>query len=137
MSPQLLDRLKLFGAAIAVVIGIMVVMMAMDDGNTGDPNTTVPTTSPAIKAKLLEDKVINPGSIEVTFRVRNVTSTPVLGQCTVNAQDPSGAYSGWEQFSWSKEIPAGEWFVATGPVIITNDGAAYVTDIDIDCEPQD
>jgi hypothetical protein len=55
-------------------------------------------------------------------------------ECTVRASDPSGAYSGWDILSSTSPLGAGESDRYGGSLTITNEGAAYVTDVTLeDC----
>jgi len=77
----------------------------------------------------------NPGSLAVRFQVYNDGTQAVGPECTISAQDDSGAYHGFNVFDM-KSIPAGTTVNSVGDVVITSQGANYVTQVKISCTAQ-
>jgi len=97
-----------------------------------------PTRTPAATARYTASidtvRVVNPASVEVSATVRNIGGSSGTPTCTVRASDTSGAYSGWGIFDFDRSISAGGQDGFRGTIIITNEGASFVTDTEIECE---
>lgn len=84
-------------------------------------------------AKVSGTTVVNPATLAVAITVTNTGTSPATPDCTVDATDPSGAYSGVNEGSFATAIPAGQANTAVIDVTIASQGAQYVTDTTVTC----
>ena len=66
------------------------------------------------------------------MEIRNTGGVAGNPDCDVTASDPSGAYSGFDIFSLGK-IEPGDVSRGNGNITIENEGAVFVTEVDITC----
>lgn len=85
------------------------------------------------KAVVRNYVVINPADLAVTVRVTNTGSSAETPTCTVDASDPSGAYSGIDQATLQGTVAPGATANYVDNVTITGQGAAYVTSVTVSC----
>ena len=76
--------------------------------------------------------VIDPATIGVRFTVSNNGSKPVSPSCTINLQNAGGSYHGFDVFSMNPIAP-GASVHASGHIVITGQGAQFVTQSTISC----
>jgi hypothetical protein len=81
-----------------------------------------------------EGEPANPASLTVFVEVTNTGDTTGTPECTVRASDPSSAYTGFDVFTLGESIGPGESSRFTGTIVITGQGAAYVTEITAECD---
>ncbi len=113
-----------------VLVGILVGV----DGERDDRSTSEPTAPARYASSIDAVLVLNPASVEVIATVRNIGGTSGRPDCTVRASDPSGVYRGFDMFTLRNSIPPRGQDVFRGTIVITNEGASYVTDAEIECE---
>jgi hypothetical protein len=77
----------------------------------------------------------DPATLLVRFHVYNDGTQTVSPQCTVEAQNSSGAYHGFDVFDLNS-ISAGTTVNASGQIIITGQGAYYVSEVNVSCTAQ-
>ena len=77
--------------------------------------------------------VINPADLGVTVKVTNTGSGTGTPDCTINAQDASGAYHGFDQVTLQGTLAAGATTRFADNVTITSQGARYVTQVTVSC----
>lgn len=94
-----------------------------------------PEPSPRFKAKALNYSVVNPATLNVVMEVRNTGDGPGSASCTVDASDASGAYSGFDIFEIG-EIKPGKVSRGNGNLTIENEGAVFVTEVNIECSEE-
>lgn len=92
-----------------------------------------PPSPPHWKARVQDYAVINPADLAVTVRVTNTGGTAGTPDCTVQASDPSGAYTGIDAATLSSPVKAGAFAVYVDNVTITSQGAQYVTQVSVSC----
>lgn len=82
--------------------------------------------------------VVDSAHISVSFRVKNTSKVAGTPTCTLKASGPSslgvsGYYQGWDNFSLSSPIPAGQTINSADPLVINDHGAQYVNQTSISC----
>lgn len=85
------------------------------------------------KASVAFTKVVNPADLAVYFTVKNTGGSAGSPQCTVNASDPSGAYSGFDSGILASPVQPGQTEKNEMDVTITSQGAKYVTSVTVKC----
>ena len=105
---------------------VIVIIVAAQLGGSGGPKASW-------KARVQDYVVINPADLAVTVRVTNTGKAAGTPTCTVNAQDPSGAYTGFDSGTLTKPIAAGSFGVYVDNVTITSQGARFVTQVTVSC----
>jgi hypothetical protein len=85
------------------------------------------------KAAVVRYSVVNPADLSVYFSVTNTGKTAGEPQCTVNASDPSGAYSGFGAGTLASPVQPGRTEDSIMDVTITSQGAQYVTSVTVTC----
>lgn len=129
-------RYVLRGAAVIVGLLLLVgIINSADDEPADDPGQPAETTAATFAGTPAGWQVVNPASVEVRFDVANTSDVAGVAQCTVRASDDSGTYEGFDYFTTDR-IPAGEQESFRGTLTIENQGAAYVTDMTVDCEAE-
>ena len=105
---------------VVIVIGVIAVVTS---GGGGD----------SFKARVGSYTVINPADLAVAVHVTNTGKTAATPTCTVNAQDPSGAYSGVDAATLDSPVRPGQTVTYVDNVTITGQGASYVTQVTVSC----
>ena len=111
------------------------VSYSFDKGSNFPARKSAPTDSSGARvypASIDGYAVIDPATIAVRFTVRNNGNTAVSPTCTISLQNAGGTYHGFEIFSMTS-ISAGTTRHATGKIVITSQGASYVTQSKISC----
>jgi len=86
----------------------------------------------AYPAKIDGYTASDPATLSIRFHVYNNGTESVSPSCTITAQDSSGGYHGFDAFIL-KNISAGTTVNSHGSIVITGQGAAYVTEVKIAC----
>jgi hypothetical protein len=91
-----------------------------------------PTPLPQYSTELLNYKIINPASIDVYYNVTNTNGMTGIAECTIRVSDASGTYKGFDVVS----IPviANELSKNVTTIIVTNEGATYITEGSVTCQ---
>jgi hypothetical protein len=77
--------------------------------------------------------VINPADLAVAVHVANMGKKAGTPSCTIQAQDPSGAYSGVDVATLKGSMAPGATTTFVDNLTITKEGAQYVTDVSVKC----
>jgi hypothetical protein len=107
----------------AVAVGAVIVIVAATSGGSGG----------SFKAAVENYTVINPADLAVAVHVTNTGSTAATPTCTVTAQDPSGAYSGFDEGTLTSPVQPGATTTYVDNVTISGQGAQYVTQVSVTC----
>lgn len=99
------------------------------DDTESDPQSD---PKPRFKERVLNTSVVNPATLNVVMEIRNTGDAPGSPDCTVDASDPSGTYSGFDIFEIG-EIKPGKVDRGNGNITIENEGAVFVTEVNIEC----
>jgi hypothetical protein len=90
---------------------------------------SVPTAPKAeYEASILNYRAIDPATLNVVVRVKNVSSIEGVPSCTVNMYSESRRYKGFDFFDLASPLKAGEETVFNGNLTIAKEGALYVTE---------
>ena len=84
-------------------------------------------------AKVDNYAVVNPADLSVVIEVTNTGSKPGTPSCTIDAQDPSFAYSGVDVATLANPVAPGATTHFADNVTITQQGAQYVTQVTVKC----
>lgn len=104
----------------------IVIFIAMGGFKSSSPSTT-------FSGSVMKISVINPASVNVEFSISNTGSSAGTPNCTVSVQDPSNAYSGSDSPSVSSPIAVGGTLNGNMNLIVTGQGAQYVTGGTVTC----
>lgn len=85
------------------------------------------------KATVENYQVTNPADLGVTVQVTNTGSKAAKPTCMVRAEDPSGAYSGFDEGTLTSPVQPGRTATYVDNVTITHQGARYVTQVTVSC----
>jgi len=108
---------------VAAVIAVIIIAIVTLTGGSGG----------SYKAAVENYTVINPADLAVAVRVTNTGSSAGTPTCTVNAADPSGAYSGFDEGTLTSPVAAGATVTYVDNVTITGQGAQYITQVTVSC----
>ena len=111
--------LVVLAGVIAAVIALLVSVYSASGGS--------------YKATVTGYTVINPADLAVSVRVTNTGSSASTPTCTINAQDPSDAYSGIDEVTLQGSLAPGATTNFADNLVITNHGASYVTQVTVSC----
>jgi hypothetical protein len=130
MASKTTPRETAIGCVVLVVIGFLVwagcSVFGGSGGGSGGKKTTYTATSP-------DHVVINPADLAVTVRVTNTGKTAGTPQCTIDASDPSGTYTGVDVATLKGKVAAGATTTFVDNLTITKQGAQYITDVKVTC----
>ena len=90
-------------------------------------------SSGSFKARVTSTNVVNPATLAVAIQVTNTSGSAATPDCTVDATDPSGAYTGANEGTFSSAIAPGQTDTSVMDVTITGLGARYVTSATVTC----
>ena len=76
--------------------------------------------------------VVDPATVSVSFKVTNTGNADGKPSCTINAQDDSAHYTG-TNVAQLDTVKAGATANSADTVIVTGQGAQYVTKADVTC----
>jgi hypothetical protein len=85
------------------------------------------------RATAISRLAVNPATLAVTVRVTDTGKTAGTPSCTINAGDPSGAYSGDDIATLKKAIQPGQSVLFADDLVITHQGARYITQVSVNC----
>ena len=85
------------------------------------------------KASVTDYRVINPADLAVVVRVTNTGTQAGTPTCTIEAEDASYAYHGVDAATLQGSIAAGATTTFVDHLIITGQGAQYVTQVTATC----
>jgi len=124
-------RLKIF----AIVGGVFVALMVIGSvgGNDSGTSSSGKTTVKQFPATIEAINVINPATVNVTFNVKNDGNTDISPSCTINVKDASNTYHGYDIFVIKEPMSPGQQRNGVGPITVTKQGAAFVTESSISC----
>ena len=104
---------------------------AEDAGDEEEPEEEVAPAS--FKNKVIEFQPVNPAALQVFVRTTNEGGESAQPSCDVRASDPSRTYSGFDFFELD-ELAPGDTQTWNGTITIENEGAAFVTEVKVDCD---
>lgn len=135
------------GAVAALVVVVMIGSSLTSNDEPSAPTAAQPEASstelagpikaPKFKAKLAGAKVLDPATIRVFISVKNVGDAAGYASCFVMVQNGSGTYQGYDSFDVPDIIRPGKYGGFNGDIVVTNEGAAYVTEHSIECDEQE
>jgi hypothetical protein len=85
------------------------------------------------KADVTRYTVINPADLAVVVQVTNTGGKPAVPTCTIDASDASGAYNGVDVATLKDPVTAGATTHFVDNLVITQQGAGYVTEASASC----
>jgi hypothetical protein len=85
------------------------------------------------KSSVMNYNVLNPADLTVAVQVTNTGHSAGTPSCTIEASDPSGAYTGFDIATIQGTVAAGEITHFADNIVITHQGAQYVTDVTVTC----
>lgn len=85
-------------------------------------------------AKVTGRTVINAADLAVSVRVTNIGKHAGKPECTIEASDPSGTYTGIDIATLKDELAAGATTNFADNLTIRKQGARYVTDAKVTCK---
>jgi hypothetical protein len=105
---------------VAAVIGIVIAVATSGGGGS-------------FKATVGDFTVINPADLAVAVHVTNTGTTAATPTCTIEASDPSGAYTGFDEGTLTSPVQPGATTTYVDNVTVTHQGAQYVTQVSVTC----
>lgn len=137
MKKRKINAISLLG--IAVVIFFILV----SSPSTAPPKQTTvtqakqttapPKQAPHYTAELMYSAPQDPSTLVFTANVKN-TGGPGKPSCIVESYDSSQAYHGIDVFGDNETLGSNDTWLLNGSLVITSQGAAYVTKTTIDCK---
>jgi len=106
-----------------ILAAIVIAVIELTGGGSGG----------SFKATVAGYTVINPADLSVAVHVTNTGSSAATPTCTVKANDPSYAYTGFDEGTLTSPVPAGQTVTYVDNVTITGQGAQYVTQVTVSC----
>lgn len=110
---------------LVAVAGVVVVIIVVATGAGG--------SGASWKATVGGTAVINPADLAVTVHVTNTGKTAGTPTCKVQANDPSYAYTGFDEGTLTNPVQPGQTVTYVDNVTITGQGAQYVTQATVSC----
>jgi hypothetical protein len=120
--------LLIVAAVVAVPVALLLIIGIGINAASG------PAPAPAWRARVERTAVISPAGLAVTVKVTNTGHAAGTPQCTVQASDPSGAYSGFDTATLAKPVHPGVTVLYVDNIVITSQGAARVTKVTVSCQ---
>ena len=117
-----------------IVVGVLVfayLVTYFGGSGSGSGSGTSKTT---FMGSVFTIDVINPATVNVVFKLRNVGSVNGIPDCKVKVQDVSGTYSGYDYPIITKEVKPMETILGNVNLTIRNQGASYVTEGSVTCD---
>jgi hypothetical protein len=114
------------GCLMLVVIGLLMWGGCAVFSGTGSHTT--------YRAEVTGRTVINPADLAVSVRVTNTGKSAGTPECTLEASDPSGAYTGIDVATPKGTLAAGATVNFADNLTIKKQGARYVTDVKVTCK---
>jgi hypothetical protein len=101
-------------------------------------NKTSKNDAPTVKASyettIGSSNVIDPATISIAVKIRNISSVAGSPRCSVSASNASGTYKGYDYFSDLGSIEPSKEGIFAARLTITNEGAQYITKANATCE---
>lgn len=85
------------------------------------------------RASITNRAVINPATLAVTIQVTNTSKAAGTPQCTIQASDASGSYSGTDVATMRSQLAQGKTTTFVDDLTITSQGARFVTSVTVKC----
>lgn len=123
---------------LALVIVLLIILSFCITLIAVDSVPSKPSTAPRYTAALAYNDgaawtVVNPASVSVAFHITNTGNAPGHPTCTVDAEDPSYSYQGFDEGQLNSLVKPGQTITTTMLVTITHQGARYVTKASVNC----
>lgn len=125
--------------AALMILGLIVVLVGWcsslpDDATDDPPAGDEPAESPSsFEGQIVDVQVVNPATVNVTATITNTGDTPGVPECTIEVSDASGTYDGWDIYTAREPVQPGTTDQMVARLTVTNEGAAWVTESNIDC----
>lgn len=125
-----------------IIGGIVVALILVGSvlggaGSDGGSNPSPRPSASSFSGRVVDYFAENPASLAVVIEMTNRGTAAGNWECTVSASDSSGAYHGFDILSSLEPLSAGETKQYNGSIVITNEGAIYVTEVEMrDCGPE-
>jgi hypothetical protein len=119
---------------LAVIITVIILIFLgiwLFGGSGGEEE---PKQQAKYEASIVSKVVDNPATLSVGIRVRNVSDTAGTSTCTITARDSGYSYTGVDAVTLKEELQPNESALVKVPLTITNEGARYVTQAEVECE---
>lgn len=121
-------------ALIITLVAVLFFVIAIFSGGSGDVETpATPSANASFSGEIISSKVINPATVNVSFKITNDGTDPGKPNCKVSVQDSSGTYRGYDYpiFDYSVEPKSS----VTGNInlTVTKEGALFVTQGEVSC----
>jgi hypothetical protein len=120
--PRVLLALAVTAVAIIVIGTVIGAVFHVGSGGT------------TYRAVVEHTAVINPADLAVTIQVTNTGRNAGSPDCTVQASDASDAYTGINEGTLSGKVQPGQTVTSVMNLIITHQGAQYVTSATVSCQ---
>lgn len=86
------------------------------------------------EATIVNQEILDPTSLRVAFDIKNVSNvTDYIPDCTVQVSNDAGTFSGTKTGSPRKTIAPGATERFNDVVVVTNNGAQYITKGSVSC----
>jgi len=133
------------GLLLLSFIGIFVVICLVAGNTSNSPAThstgshtapvPPPPPKPVAKFSWQSNLVgpVNPATEQVSVSTTNTSDVTGTPQCYIQVEDVSGVYHGSGFFTDPNPLAPGQTWSFRGDVIVTNEGAAYVTKGGVSC----
>lgn len=115
------------GCVTLIVIGLLVWAGCSAFGGGGSSHTTY-------TAAVTGRTVINPADLAVSVRVTNTGKKAGTPECTIEATDPSGTYTGIDVATLKNKVEPDATTNFADNLTIKKQGARYVTDVKVTCK---
>lgn len=119
---------KIFAGAFIATLLLLIVASIFNSISSEEPS------KPTYESYVNDTKVIDPATLSVSVAVQNNNNIEGKPNCFIEAQSQNGKYRGFDSFQMNDIIPANQKRGLVANVVITNEGAAFVTDIKADCK---
>ena len=116
-----------------IVLFFAVIIFLASGGNKSSTSPGITSTSMSFAGSVAGVTLVNPASVNVSFSIYNTGTSAGIPNCTVRVQDPSGAYSGFDSPVISTPIEIGGTLNGNMNIIVTGQGASYITEGKVEC----
>lgn len=101
---------------------------------TPAPNQAqTPQTQAKYQVKVSGNDYADPTVRRVTFTVTNIGDAEGNPTCNVDVFNEAKTYAGYDYVTWNTPLKPGEFKYYSELVIVTNEGAAYATNVKVRC----
>lgn len=145
-EPTTNSRVGIIVAFVGVLVMVMLIIIGMattsspassgtDTTDTSTKTASAPAPKPEAKFSWQSNLVgpINPATEQVAVSTANISDVTGTPQCYIQVEDASGVYHGSGFFADPNPLAPGQTWSFRGDVIVTNEGAAYVTKGGVSC----